>query len=69
MNTYKRQKEEYEGMIKTQGEKISKLTENVGLLENQMVKTKKNMGEVMDLVIENCQSDVVEKIYSLIRSY
>lgn len=63
MSTLQREKEDYEGRMKVQSDKISKLLDRLANMENEAVKAKRNMGEIMNIIVENCRSDVVEKIH------
>lgn len=55
--------------MKVQSEKISKLLDRLATMENEAVKAKRNMGEIMNIVVENCRSDVVDKIHTAMSDF
>ena len=66
LSTSQREKEDYEHMIKSQNEKIRRLTDSLSRLEREIVKVKQNQSQIIDMIIEDGHSELVDKIYSMI---
>ena len=66
LSSMQREKEDLEHVVKSQKEKIARLTDSLSRLERDLVKMKQNQSQIMDIIIEDGHSELVDKIYSMI---
>jgi len=66
LSACQREKEDFEHMIKSQNTKIARLTESLSRLEREILKMKQNQSQIIDMIIEDGHSELVDKIYSMI---
>jgi len=46
--------------------KVTLLQESVSMMENEVVKTKQKIGEIMNVIMENSDIDLVDKVNSVV---
>jgi len=66
LSACQREKEDFEHMIKSQNTKIARLTDSLSRFEREIVKMKQNQSQIIDMIIEDGHSELVDKIYSMI---
>lgn len=69
LSSCKRQKEDLEALSKSQIEKINRLSVSLADAEKEYVHLKQKTGEIIDLVMDNGQEALAERIYSLISTH
>ena len=59
-------RENDDDIILTLNQKVEKLQEAVGVMEMELLKAKQKMGEIMNVIIEEADSDLVDKVNAVL---